>query len=106
MGESLQILFFQPSKFYMSPVGFNWTIAVFYLIYLMFVVLWSYLIVKGDDPEIGYMFFWLCNAGFVGYEISEFADKGRQYFSVTGIMNVWDIMISSIWIVLFLLFTF
>eukprot|EP01083_Nonionella_stella_P242799 846647_1 len=104
-GESLQILFFQPFKYYMSPVGFNWTIAIFYVLYLVFVGTWSYLVVKGRHPDEGWIAFWLCNAGFVAYELSEFSDKGRQYFSVTAIMNVWDIIISIIWVILFILFT-
>eukprot|EP01083_Nonionella_stella_P198547 728862_1 len=104
-GEWLQILFFQPFKFYMSPAGFNWTIAMFYVLYLVFVASWSYLIVKGDDPYEGWIIFWLCNAGFVAYELSEFADKGTQYFSVNAIMNVLDIIISIIWVILFLIFT-
>ena len=103
-GEQFQTLFFQPFKFYMSPVGFNWTIAMLYFLYLAYVLFYSYLIVKDRDSYIGDIVLWLFNAGFVMYEISEFSDKGRQYFSVTGIMNVWDILISIIWILLFVLY--
>eukprot|EP01084_Bolivina_argentea_P166855 289660_1 len=104
--ESLQILVFQPFKFYMSPMGFNWTIAALYLLYLIFVVTYSYVIIKGEDKFYIDIIFWLFNAGFVLYEVSEFSDKGRQYFSVTGIMNAWDIMISIVWICLFVIYIF
>lgn len=37
------------------------------------------------------------------YEITEYIDKGREYFSVTGLMNVFDIMIAVNWILIFVL---
>ncbi len=41
--------------------------------------------------------------GYILYEVSEWWDKRREYFAVTGLMNVWDIMISVVWIFLFII---
>eukprot|EP01084_Bolivina_argentea_P186911 322077_1 len=103
--QLLPRLVFYPFRFYMSPVGYNYTLSILFLLYLLYVLGYSWYIVRGEDTQIGYIadsILWILNIGYVSYEFSEFSDKGREYFSVSGLMNIWDIMISIVWVALFL----
>lgn len=46
---------------------------------------------------------WIMNTGYILYEINEIIEKGRRYFSITQLMNIWDILISLIWIILLIM---
>eukprot|EP01083_Nonionella_stella_P172932 594922_1 len=101
--DLLPILFFTPFKFYMTPIGYNWTLSVLFGLYLIYVLLYSFWVSRhvatvGQDLAL-----WALNLGYILYEVSEWCDKGREYFSVTGLMNLFDIMISVCWIVLFII---
>eukprot|EP01084_Bolivina_argentea_P186907 322072_1 len=101
--ELLPTLFFTPFKFYLSPIGYNYTLSILFLLYLGYVLLYSYNIVKGRVSYATDLILWLLNLGYILYEVSQWLDQGREYFSFSGLMNVWDIMISCIWIALYVI---
>eukprot|EP01084_Bolivina_argentea_P186908 322073_1 len=101
--ELLPTLFFTPFKFYLSPIGYNYTLSILFLLYLGYILLYSYNIVQGRVNYATDLVLWLLNLGYILYEVSEWLDKGREYFSVSGLMNVWDIMISVVWIALYII---
>eukprot|EP01083_Nonionella_stella_P208736 757277_1 len=101
--ELLPILFFTPFKFYMLPIGYNFTRNILFAMYLIYVLWYSFRVVNETATAIWDTVLWILALGFILYEISEWRDKGREYCSVNGLMNVWDIMISVLWIVLFIM---
>merc|ERR1719244_1201565 len=58
-----------------------------------------------DDPMGWFeLFLWSLNFGYIVNELVDMGYKGpRLYFSVAGWVNYWDIFISGIWIIQFLL---
>lgn len=105
----LQMLLFQPLKFYLTPLGFNWTICLFYFTYLFFLLIFAYQrfdirTSNKTNLEIWMnIILWLSNIGFIAYEIFEFFDDMRGYFSLKGLDNAIDISISILWIIIALL---
>eukprot|EP01083_Nonionella_stella_P261013 889298_1 len=95
--ELLPILCFTPIKFYMLPVGYSYTLNVLFGMYLIYVLWYSFEVVNGRATPLTDAILWIFAIGFIFYEISEWVDKGREYFSVSGLMNIWDIMISICW---------
>merc|ERR1711920_597851 len=100
--QIFSLLFFRPFQFYFTPVGFNWTTGVCYIGYLIAISIYILLnpIYPQDDLNWPECLLWVCNIGYILGEVLEFLDQGRQYFAVNGSMNYFDIMISTLWLIL------
>eukprot|EP01083_Nonionella_stella_P141205 434580_1 len=102
--ELLPILCFTPFKFYILPVGYNFTLNVLFGMYLIYVLWYSFEVVNGLATPLTDTVLWILALGFISYEIAEWVDKGREYFSASGVMNIWDTMISICWIFIFVIY--
>ena len=96
------LLFTRPFQFYLTPMGFNWTTGLSYIVYLIYIAFYIlYEPVYPEDPVgIDELLLWICNVGYILNEVLEFLDQGRQYFAVNGLLNYFDIIISFFWMVL------
>ena len=58
-----------------------------------------------EDGQIGAgeVILWILNLAYVLYEFNELADKGKEYLNVKSMDNFFDILISIIWFILFIL---
>eukprot|EP01083_Nonionella_stella_P233942 823765_1 len=101
--ELLPILCFTPFKFYILPVGYNFTLNVLFGMYLIYVLWYSFEVVNDRATPYTDAVLWILALGFISYEIAEWVDKGREYFSASGLMNIWDIMISICWALIFVI---
>ena len=87
-------------------MGMYTTTALLYIGYLFMVSLVSW---QWIYPYSAYKvfsletFMWMSNGGFILYEFLEFESKGALYFSMDSIINVFDIIISVNWAILFFL---
>ena len=101
--EILKLLCNSPYHFYLTPAGFNATIKSLHLIYVLLIFIFItqriYLPDKLKYPE---MALWTLNIGYFVYEMIEAYDKGlRDYFTLAGWVNYWDLQISFTWLILF-----
>lgn len=97
-------LWYKPGVYFFSPFGKFMISAILYMLYLG---LFSYVTYQriynyGDIREQPVeLVLWVASAGYVLYEILEFADSPKEYFS--SMTNYWDILIALNWILLFYL---
>ena len=97
-------LFYTPGRFFFSAFGKFVISSILYLAYLAlfsyvtYLRIYDYTSVQENYIEI---VLWVCSAGYVVYEILEFVDSPKEYFS--SFTNYWDVLISLNWIVLFYL---
>eukprot|EP01083_Nonionella_stella_P314177 1130828_1 len=101
--EILTLLLNQPYHFYLTPMGFNSTIKSLHLLYVLLVYIFmSQRIYLDDALGVFEWFLWSLNLGYFVYELIEAYDKGlRDYFTLAGWINYWDLQISFTWIILF-----
>eukprot|EP01084_Bolivina_argentea_P152861 266573_1 len=92
----LQILVFAPFNFYLSPVGYNYTRLMLLVLYVFYVLLYSYYISKGMGSYVLDLSLWILNIGYVSHTFSDWKRKRMQYLS-----HSMDILISFVWIILF-----
>lgn len=97
-------LFYTPGRFFFSAFG---KFVISSILYLGYLALFSYVtylrIYDYTDIEDNYIeiVLWVCSAGYVVYEVLEFVDSPKEYFS--SFTNYWDVLISINWIILFYL---
>eukprot|EP01084_Bolivina_argentea_P152858 266567_1 len=95
----LRISLFTPFRFYLSPVGYNYTCCILFLSYLMYVLLYTYCVAKAQGSYIMDLILWILNTGYVCHSFSEWKEKRVGY--LLGSKIFMDILISFVWIVLF-----
>eukprot|EP01083_Nonionella_stella_P127007 384693_1 len=97
-----------PFDFYLSARGYHWTTTVLFMLYFGLVCWYAYLRpmqegdVTGVNHILGYVF-WICNLGYVLYEVFELWEKGaKAYFNVgvKGQTNLLDVVLSVLWLFL------
>ena len=99
--QLFQLLLFKPFYFYLSPLGFSWTISVLFLFYCVVIGIYLNLGIHQIDtfPDtdtwegIFEIILWSCGIGYIGHEIKEYLDQGTTYFSVNLSNNIWDIVL-------------
>eukprot|EP01083_Nonionella_stella_P204526 745537_1 len=101
--DLLPILCFTPLKFYILPVGYNFTLNMLFGMYLVYVLWYSFEVVNDRATPYTDAVLWILAIGVVLYEIMEWIDKRREYCSVSGLSNVFDIMISVCWALIFVI---
>eukprot|EP01084_Bolivina_argentea_P076453 138553_1 len=89
----LHILVFAPFKFYLSPVGYNYTCSMLLVMNLLYVLLYSYYVSKGMGSYTMDLGLWILSMGYVSHTFSEWK-RNFNFFCL-------DILISLVWIVLF-----
>ena len=109
--QLFQLLLFKPFYFYLSPLGFSWTISVLFVIYCIIIGIYLNLGIHQTDiiPDISTwqgifeIIVWTCGGGYIAHEIKEYLDQGTTYFSVNLSNNSWDIVLSINFMILFIL---
>eukprot|EP01084_Bolivina_argentea_P247457 413992_1 len=101
--ETYQLLLDKPYHFYLTPMGLDLTIKSMHLLYLLSLFIFISNRIYLDDPIThGEWFLWTLNIGYFVYELIEAYDKGlRDYFTLAGWINYWDLQISFTWLGLF-----
>ena len=103
--RSYQQLFEDSKSFYYSPMGLEYISFIFYCVYLTWVSLYAYLHIYPFTEEdavdpVKYVF-WGFNFGYIIAECAEVMFEKLAYFR--SISNYWDIVISAIWIIMFII---
>eukprot|EP01084_Bolivina_argentea_P000247 478_1 len=112
--QLFQLLLIKPFYFYLSPVGFSWTIGVLFIFYCIMIAIYLSLGIHQIDifPDINSwqgifeIVIWICGGGYLANEVKEYLDQGTTYFSVNLSNNIWDIALSLQFIILFVLRVF
>ena len=95
------LLYRSPVGFYFAPLGLYITTSASYIFYVFYMTYITYLqIYPYYSVPFVEILFWIMNAGYIAYEISEMMHKGSKYFSADSILNVFDVIISLNWIIL------
>jgi hypothetical protein len=103
LDEFYQVLRKEPGRFYFSARGKFYVSSSLYWFYLLlfsyitYQLIFSYTVIV--SPLEGGL--WVCSFGYVMAEVIEFFDDPGEYFST--FTNYFDILISSCWMILFVL---
>eukprot|EP01083_Nonionella_stella_P209508 759378_1 len=100
--QILYLLLDSPFHFYLTPMGFNSTIKSLHLLYVLSLYVFIYhRIYLWHALRRGEVVLWTLNIGYFVYEVIEAYDKGvRDYFTLAGWVNYWDLQISFTWLAL------
>ena len=114
--QTFQLLLFKPFYFFLSPIGFSWTVGVLFVIYCILIGIYLNLEIHSndkfpmyDDPnnpdklhwkDMFEVIVWTCGFGYIAHEVKEYLDQGATYFTVNLSNNIWDIYLSINFVIL------
>ena len=112
--DSFKVLKKKPIYFYLSPLGYQVCISVFFTVYVIYIIYWVYHQVPANNMTHKYdglglynermkwdeAIIWTMTVGFIYTEFDQYLDSGRDYFTVSGGTNLWDIIMCLIWMFL------
>eukprot|EP01083_Nonionella_stella_P132239 401986_1 len=104
--EMYNFLWKSPVRFYFCPLGLYTTSALLYVAYLILV---SFISCRDIYPYTEYdvvsleTVMWICNWGYILFEVLELESRRAQYFAMDSMNNRLDMCMSINWILLFIL---